>query len=345
MRLATLHPDDLRHIVEYIRQNPDVGRKRLVAYVKNEYAPVARGDVSRFTLRNAQTLLADVRRRERSRREIDDIVSVLGGSRRSVPSPTREKTLIFSCLHAPFHRLDLLNRALDDHPDARRVILAGDILDIYSLSRHPKSENVSLKEEIDGGLEILDAVCSRVGEVLIMEGNHEHRVVKYIYDRLPPEVADLLVDTNIIRRLVALSGHRNIRLVGNPVEGSRSVDNVNFIYQHGDAVICHVAVNSRIAMRPAEKVFVKLWNWQRVLNLSDFRVLILAHTHKLGKVPRPPHYLLMEAGCLFHIPKYSVNHKMPYDMPQQAGYAILVQDGQGRTDVNASGFHWYRDAY
>lgn len=101
------------------------------------------------------------------------------------------KVVIFGDLHCPFHdeeALDLvLNYVRKNKPEA--VVLNGDILDCYKISRFNKDPNArSFYDEIVEGRKILKKIENAVPQnarLIWLDGNHEERIQKYTRTNAP----------------------------------------------------------------------------------------------------------------------------------------------------------------
>ena len=79
-------------------------------------------------------------------------------------------------------------RAYDSIRNPKCVIIIGDFLDMYSVSAHSKDpkRKLSLLDEIEAANRRLDEIQSRAGShVTFVEGNHEDRLRRYIWDKAP----------------------------------------------------------------------------------------------------------------------------------------------------------------
>lgn len=116
--------------------------------------------------------------------------------RAEVAAGTRT-TLVIGDVHIPAHdqkAVDLVLEWIEDQP-VDRVILNGDIIDAYEISRwlQPGSRGVGLAEEIRMGREFLGSIRRALGpkgEILWIEGNHCFRFKSYIMNQAP-SIAEL----------------------------------------------------------------------------------------------------------------------------------------------------------
>lgn len=98
--------------------------------------------------------------------------------------------MVWPDTHAPYHDPEAVAVALAVlkavKPDA--LVILGDFFDCYSVSRFPKdpARKTRLRDELDGGLPILDAIsASGVPLVHFLQGNHEVRIESLIEQQAP----------------------------------------------------------------------------------------------------------------------------------------------------------------
>lgn len=115
-----------------------------------------------------------------------------------------ETALIVPDTHIPFHdrRAFALMIKCAKKRKIKEVVILGDFLDFYSVSRHDKDPRVkeSLKQEIDQGnkaLDVLDDEFKKARKVYI-EGNHELRLTNYLASKAP-EIFDLTETQSLLR--------------------------------------------------------------------------------------------------------------------------------------------------
>ena len=101
------------------------------------------------------------------------------------------RTMVINDTHHPFHDPRSVNLVLDILEDTKldRLILNGDILDFYSVSRYQKSPDIQVKLEVelDCGLEFIQSLRKRFPklEIVYLFGNHEARLNNYIINTTP----------------------------------------------------------------------------------------------------------------------------------------------------------------
>lgn len=127
----------------------------------------------------------------------------------SLPEPTIEledttpykitgvkKLLILSDIHGVFHDQKALEIAINDgiKNNCDGVLLNGDILDCYQLSRFSKDKSISrLNEEIEFGLELMDILNDNFGVTIWKLGNHENRFTDWMISK-GSDISDMAKD-------------------------------------------------------------------------------------------------------------------------------------------------------
>jgi predicted phosphodiesterase len=96
--------------------------------------------------------------------------------------------LVGNDFHIPFHNeagcRNFLKFSKDLQPD--HIVLNGDVLDCYSLSRFPKAPGMpDLQEEIDIGVEFLSELRTNcpLATIDYLEGNHEERLKRIVKEQ------------------------------------------------------------------------------------------------------------------------------------------------------------------
>lgn len=98
--------------------------------------------------------------------------------------------LVVSDLHVPYHNADLLNRAVDlvnrRYPSVKAVVIAGDLFDFSSISRHPKDgREAAINEELQTAGEVLRTLLRPFERAYILPGNHDERLAKKLEAHVP----------------------------------------------------------------------------------------------------------------------------------------------------------------
>lgn len=98
-----------------------------------------------------------------------------------------KRFLILNDIHIPYHNHSAVNVALRYLNEVDTLILNGDIIDFYQLSRFIKNpKNKSVKYELSLVKEFFSEIRKTFkGEILYKMGNHENRLIHYIYSNAP----------------------------------------------------------------------------------------------------------------------------------------------------------------
>ena len=102
---------------------------------------------------------------------------------------TTQNNLLLNDIHIPYHDLQTLKTAIDYGKDAKitGIILNGDIVDFYPLSRFNKDPHRSFKDELETTKSFLRQLRNIFpsAEIYFKIGNHEDRLEKYLNSKTP----------------------------------------------------------------------------------------------------------------------------------------------------------------
>lgn len=102
-----------------------------------------------------------------------------------------KRSLIIPDCHRPFHSRKAYNIMLEaaSFVGVDEVVLLGDYVDFYQVSRYPKDPRVCtlLQEEVSSAIEGLDEIDALFPQAkkVYLEGNHEQRFEKYLIEKAP----------------------------------------------------------------------------------------------------------------------------------------------------------------
>lgn len=204
--------------------------------------------------------------------------------------------VIASDIHIPFQddaavRL-LIKYCKEKQPEV--VVLNGDVLDMFMLSRFTKGEGRNPLEEMTMCQGFLDSLRKVVpnADIYYVIGNHENRLEKYVLTKAP-ELASLIED---VFTIIKTSDYR--------VRGCASVTfNDNFVCKHGTLLGNKSGLS---AIKEMENAYMSG---------------ATGHTHRLCKyIARKSgrKFVWLETGCLCSLnPEYMINPNW------QAGFAQL----------------------
>lgn len=246
----------------------------------------------------------------------------------------RQKIVIASDFHAPFHHQEYVAELFERERDADLLIVGGDLQDFYSVSRFTKFEHVPFEEEMAAVVLLLEQMSERFPRVLIVEGNHDRpRFEKQLRERLSEEmvkVVEYLAGGSLSVIKAAAKRFPNIEIASNKVDGRYDV---GWFAQVNDLIVSHMEKFSRVpgsTLRGVEEWFS---DYERVLGLQPWNVVVQAHTHQLGWFPFHADKLLVESGCLCRTHGYQLTPRAG-GRPQRQGYVVLEQI-DGKTDRNS----------
>ena len=251
------------------------------------------------------------------------------------PKEANIKVLSLSDLHIPFHNSEVIADALTQHSDADILVLNGDILDLYSVSRFPKSKEILLRHEYKIALEMIKLFSEIFPQVILIHGNHEERMKALLSNSLIPGVSfmtddDILSklaegkDINNKGRLQDKYDFSNVSYEGGPLRWYRKI---------GKTLFAHPSYFSRVPMKTVHNAMESL------SQKEDFECIVLGHTHKIGQVI-VKNKLLIEQGCCCSIQGYEANAKAQFT-PQAFGYAIVFMNEKGEVDFNKTKAVYY----
>lgn len=210
--------------------------------------------------------------------------------------------VIASDIHIPFQDDRAVSAFIkyckEKQPEA--VVLNGDVLDMFMLSRFTKGEGRNPLEEMTMCQGFLDSLRKAVpnSEIYYVIGNHENRLEKYVLTKAP-ELASLIED---VFTIIKISDYK--------VRGCASVTfNDNFVCKHGTLLGNKSGLS---AIKEMENAYMSG---------------ATGHTHRLCKyIARKSgrKFVWLETGCLCSLnPEYMVNPNW------QAGFAELkFKDGK-----------------
>lgn len=242
-----------------------------------------------------------------------------------------ERVLVLSDLHIPFHKDKEIVNIVKEHSNANLIILAGDILDCFSVSTFPKEMHIPLYEE----LKIASSVLKKIDRLtpntkkIVFRGNHEFRFKRYLakfQSEFSPLVSDDILE--ILKNGFTYRDYKNRKRVVEPLSDNfEIIDSWYYIYK--DLILAHPTNFSKIPMRTCVSTYDYFKN-QGV----DFNALAIGHTHKAGSLIHGG-TLLCELGCLCEQMDYANNGNVNYT-PQTNGYGVFVFH-KDKVDIYNSG--------
>lgn len=215
-----------------------------------------------------------------------------------------KKVFVASDIHFPFQDNNAVDRFINDcyleMPDV--IVLNGDLMDFYKLSRFSKDpKGRDPEEEIDMCREFLGKLrqANPNAEIYYTIGNHETRLTKYILDNAPYIVG-------LVENVFDLLKVDEFNVIG----CSSLLVNDTFMFKHG----------------------TRLGNKSGLSAMKELEAHYLSgatgHTHRLAKFTTRKsgkRFVWFETGCLCTLdPEYMVQPDW------QQGYAVIKFDSKGK---------------
>jgi UDP-2,3-diacylglucosamine pyrophosphatase LpxH len=255
------------------------------------------------------------------------------------PNRAEKRFAVAGDFHAPFMDNDVVATLIaDEGPRTDTLIVSGDLMDFYSISRFLKYERVSIEQEIAATDALLGQLSAAFPDVLIVSGNHDsQRFEKQLRTLLAPEmmhVIELLTGGNLSVIHMLAKRYPNVRFAPQQA-GSHSL---GWMTQIGDLVVTHAEKYSRVPGAALRQIDEGLTDFDHVYALKPWRVLLQAHTHAASIIPWKADRLMGETGCCCITHGYQMTARMG-GRPQRQGYVTLTQTG-GVTDINSVRFRW-----
>lgn len=242
-----------------------------------------------------------------------------------------EKVLVLSDLHIPFHKDKEIIDIVKEYSNVNLIILAGDVLDCFSVSTFPKEMHIPLYEELkiaSSFLKKIDRLTPNTKKI-VFRGNHEFRFKRYLakfQSEFSPLVSDDILE--ILKNGFTYRDYKNRKRVVEPLSDNFTIiDSWYYIYK--DLILAHPTNFSKIPMRTCVSAYDYFKN-QGI----DFNALAIGHTHKAGTLIHGG-TLLCELGCLCEQMDYANNGNVNYT-PQTNGYGVFVFN-KDKVDIYNSG--------
>ena len=245
-----------------------------------------------------------------------------------------QRVLSISDLHVPYHYPISIFNSYAGNVDV--LVLNGDIMDCQSISFFPKKYRINFVEEMIAArqyiMDLIDLIKPK--KVIITKGNHEHRMIKYLTDRLNEDLISLMPDSPM--DLIINDGFkdndrlRRTEVYYSPLREIYDEKNINIYYNGdwycrvGNVIFCHPLSYSSSIMKTTEKAVTY---FTRAMDNRSFTAIVMAHTHKVGfyKVGDISMY---EQGCCCKLDMLDYANGKLTD-PQQNGYIYICLNKEG----------------
>lgn len=238
-------------------------------------------------------------------------------------SGEERKALYLADLHVPFTNYNLVKHIVKTHDDADFLVINGDFLDLFAVSKFAKDKDVALKREMREARHFLEFVSDIFEDVIITEGNHERRLKTYLRHAIPTDMQFLFED-DILKYVVSGKTLNKEPLENVHVIGSWWVKVYDTIFAHPDNF-------SSVPMRTS------LDTSQHFLMLQGIphRTCVIGHTHQVGELYRGE-VKCMETGCLCYDMDYRKGAKFNTKNRWKRGHALIYFDKDGNSLHNKS---------
>ncbi len=191
-------------VKEYLKKFPKVQSLTLAKKIYKENKELfttldsVRTAIRRYRGKNGKVALNELRSREfiNQKPEPPKLPQSEKENKQTYIFPTQcNKILIISDIHAPYHDPEAIELALNYGVEnkANTVLINGDLIDFYMLSRFEKDPRKrSVKYEIDCVRDIIKYIRYKfpLATIVYYLGNHDHRFNKYMVQKAP-ELLDI----------------------------------------------------------------------------------------------------------------------------------------------------------
>jgi hypothetical protein len=271
---------------------------------------------------------------------------------RPVKLSGEKKILLLNDIHAPYHDINAIKQAiLEQAHDTDTLLLGGDLMDLFNVSRYDKFEvHYPLEEEFRSGKALLNYFSSIFPRIRIIPGNHDERWKKYLMTKRNLSPADIVAMNYLIREA---SGDPDMDITDPLYLLTRDLKNVevvkpvrkdyarfSFFMQENDLIVSHAEKFSRVTGTAANTAMTWFQSYALPEGLvRPFRVFAQCHTHQASMNWSNFSIWTMECGCLCKTPDYAAGPKlMGAQRAPKLGYSVFYQDATGRTDMRRSRF-------
>lgn len=242
------------------------------------------------------------------------------------------RILCISDLHIPFNLpIDIYKQYIGM---VDTLILNGDIEDCQSCSKFGKKYRIDVdKEMVQTRTFIYDLINMLMPKkVIVIKGNHEHRMGKYLSDKLNEDLMTLMPDTPmdlIINEGFSIKDRINkTKTWYTPLKEVFRDSNIEIVYtgewwmKIGKTIFAHPLSYSSGMLKTTEKAVNYFLRKDR-----DFNSIVLAHTHKVGSFVQGK-VRMYEQGCCCDLNKLDYNDGY-LTLPGQNGYLYICHDKEG----------------
>ena len=260
---------------------------------------------------------------DRSRDEEFFEEPVLAAERKAIFEEFRNRkllVLVLSDIHGSFRHHEVLNAA--GKLDVDVLVLAGDVMDQYAISRFRKGLRIDLKRELFDTMELLQWCSARFPRTLITQGNHDQRAYRQLLSYLEkiPDLAALLKnETDLLHKAA---------------EGLPNVTSMKgWWVKLGKAIFTHRERYAKHERTLGEDVVRYFENLD-----EDFELLVTGHVHRATWLPIKRNKLYIENPACCYRPDYT-RESGAMSATIGMGYSLVSIRQDGSVDFNASRPH------
>lgn len=209
------------------------------------------------------------------------------------------------------------------------LMLSGDLLDCFSLSRFSKKFREPLMNEIILGRQLIIDLMKLISpkQTIVNYGNHEQRLINHMSSKLDVDMLGLIPETPL--ELIIETGFHNFDHKNKTKEYYKSLDGMfpiiythNYYHQIGDMIFVHPRNCRNTILGTA----LRAWEYFKIQGLT-FSNIAMAHTHQTS-FAKHGSALLYETGALVKPQTYMDGM---LSRPQSNGYLLVCQDCAGKT--------------
>lgn len=242
------------------------------------------------------------------------------------------RILSISDLHIPFNLPIDIYKPYIGIVDT--LVLNGDIEDCQSCSKFSKKYRIDVDKEMvmtrDFIIELINMISPK--KVVIVKGNHEHRMGRYLSDKLNEDLMSIMPDSPM--DLIINDGFKVRDRVNKTETWYSSISdvfkekNIEISYtgewwcKIGHTIFAHPLSYSTGMLKTTEKAVNYFLREDR-----DFNAIVLGHTHKLGSYIQG-NIKMYEQGCCCDLNKLDYNNGY-LTLPAQNGFIYICQDING----------------
>lgn len=244
--------------------------------------------------------------------------------------------MIINDVHLPFERDDVIDVVAQHNDEITHLVIAGDLLDVKSISFFPKLEDWTLEQEMAYAhtwLTELRGVLTNNQPIILINGNHEERWLREIHN-LRQKHFQKFMNPNLIEVLIDGFELFHDRF-GYEVSYYPPIENMVFIphwfiNMDNRLIIAHPRSFSQVDGKMCENTVAHFMN-----RGEEFDVVVFGHTHKYSQmtVSRRGGKYAVENGCMCKPQEYVDSGRLNFT-PQHYCYTIIKWDTGDRIDYN-----------